>query len=76
VTAEGSGPLALTRLRLIGRAGAGYDEARLRAGLVAAGLLIAGALLLLRRTDWTPVEGDPFAGITLPEDPFADDPPR
>jgi hypothetical protein len=76
VTAESSGPLALTRLRLIGRAGAGYDEARLRAGLVAAGLLIAGALLLLRRTDWTPVEGDPFAGVTLPEDPFADDPPR
>jgi hypothetical protein len=76
VTIDGGAPLAYARLQVIGRAGAGYEEARLRAGLVAAGLLLAGALLLLRRTDWTPVEGDPFAGVILPEDPFADDPPR
>jgi hypothetical protein len=75
VTTDGSGPLALTRLRLIGRGGAGYDDERLRAGLVAAGLLLAGAVVLLRRTDWTPVEGDPFEGVIIPADPFADDPP-
>ena len=30
--------------------------------------------VLLRRTDWTPVGGDPFAGVEIPRDPFADVP--
>lgn len=65
-------PRAFAPLRLIGRSGASYEQWRLRAGLVVAGLLLLVALWLLRRTDWTPVDGDPFAGVTLPEDPFAD----
>jgi len=67
------GPRAFAPLRLIGRAGATYEQGRLRTGLVMAGLLLLVALWLLRRTDWTPVDGDPFAGVVIPDDPFADD---
>lgn len=76
VTVEGGGPRAYAPLAMIGRSGAGYDNGRLRAGLVVAGALLAGALMLLRRTDWTPVGGDPFAGVVLPADPFGDEPDR
>jgi hypothetical protein len=51
---------------------AGYDEQRVAIGFGIAGLLLAVAVVLLRVTDWTPVGGDPFAGIEVPEDPFAD----
>lgn len=72
VIVDGGGPRAYAPLRLIGRGGVTYDDTRLAVGIGAAGLLLLLALALLRRTDWTPVEGDPFAGITIPEDPFAD----
>jgi hypothetical protein len=72
VIVEGGGPRAYAPLRLIGRGGVAYEDARLAAGLGAAGLFLLIALVLVRRTDWTPVEGDPFAGVTIPEDPFAD----
>ena len=72
VTVEEGGPRAYAPLRLIGRAGASYDDRRLGTGLIAAGLLLLVALVLLRRTDWTPVDGDPFAGVQIPEDPFAE----
>lgn len=76
VVVEGGAPRAYAPLTMIGRAGAAYDDGRLRAGLVVAGALLAGALVLLRSTDWTPVGGDPFAGVELPTDPFGDDPDR
>ena len=74
VIVDGGEPRAYAFLRIIGRSGAAYDDPRLRAGLVVAALLLGAALVLLRRTDWTPVGGDPFAGVTVPEDPFADVP--
>lgn len=70
------GPRAFAPVWLIGRSGASYDAERLRVGLAVAAILGLGVLWLLRRTDWTPVDGDPFAGIEIPEDPFADDAPR
>ncbi len=76
VTVEGGGPRAYAPLAMIGRSGAGYEDDRLRSGLVVAGALLAGAFVLLRRTDWTPVGGDPFAGVELPADPFGDEPDR
>jgi hypothetical protein len=72
VIVEEGGPRAFAHLHLIGRSGATYDDARLTVGLTIAGLLLLVALVLLRTTDWTPVGGDPFAGIEVPEDPFAD----
>jgi hypothetical protein len=66
--------LAFARLQLIGRGGATYADGRVRVGLgVAVGLLLIAGWVL-RRTDWTPVDGDPFAGVHLPDDPFADVP--
>jgi hypothetical protein len=49
-----------------------YDTARLRIGVLAAAAFAFAAVLLLWRTDWTPVIADPFAGIELPDDPFAE----
>jgi hypothetical protein len=72
VVVEDGGPRAFARLHLIGRSGAAYDDGRVAVGLGLAGLLLALAIVLLRVTDWTPVGGDPFAGIDVPEDPFAD----
>jgi hypothetical protein len=72
VIVGGGGPRAYAPLALIGRGGVAYDDTRLVTGIGLAGVLLLGALVLLRRTDWTPVEGDPFAGVTLPDDPFAD----
>ena len=72
VVVDGGEPRAYARLRIIGRSGAAYDDPRLRAGLVVAALLVGIAFVLLRRTDWTPVGGDPFAGVEIPRDPFAD----
>jgi hypothetical protein len=72
VIVDGSGPRAYAPLHLIGRGGVAYDDARLVTGMALGGVLLLVALVLLRRTDWTPVEGDPFAGVTLPDDPFAD----
>jgi hypothetical protein len=74
VEAGDSGALAYRHLHLIGRGGASYDDDRVALGLLAAAVLLGIALLVLRRTDWTPVEGDPFAGVVLPEDPFAEGP--
>lgn len=68
------GPRAFRTLHLIGRSGATYQNERLRLGVVAAVVLMLVALALLRRTDWTPVDGDPFAGVVIPRDPFADVP--
>ena len=72
VMVDGGGPRAYAPLRLIGRGGVAYDDTRLAAGVGAASLLLLAAFALLHRTDWTPVVGDPFAGVTLPEDPFAE----
>lgn len=44
---------------------------RVAIGIAAAIALLALAAWLVRRTDWTPVEGDPFAGVVL-SDPFDD----
>ncbi len=44
---------------------------RLSVGLGAAAALLLGAAWLIRRTDWTPVDGDPFADVVL-SDPFDD----
>jgi hypothetical protein len=74
VVVDGGAPRAYAPLRIIGRSGVAYDDPRLRAGLVVAALLVGIALVLLRRTDWTPVGGDPFAGVEIPRDPFADVP--
>ena len=63
---------AFARLYLVGRTGPGYDDARLAIGLAIAGVLLLVALVLLRTTNWTPVDGDPFAGVVIPKDPFAD----
>lgn len=63
-------PVGSTPFSVTGSAGATYDQGRLRAGLLAAALLGATALVLLRRTDWTPVIADPFAGVELDDDPF------
>jgi hypothetical protein len=71
VVVEDGGPRAFAHLRLLGRSGATYDDARLAIGLAIAGLLLLAALVLWRTTDWTPVGGDPFAGVVVPEDPFA-----
>ena len=70
VSVDGSSPVAYQRLRLIGRSGAAYDDDRVLPGLALAGVLLVGALVLIRRTDWTPVGGDPFADVVIPEDPF------
>ena len=75
VSADGSAVLAYRQLRLIGRAGTSYDGDRVRLGLAGAAALLGLALLVLRRTDWTPVEGDPFAGVSIPDDPFAEHEP-
>lgn len=72
VVVGGSGPQAFAPLRLIGRSGADYEDTRVRAGLVVAGLLLLVVVWLLRRTDWAPVDGDPFADVVIPEDPFAE----
>lgn len=72
VTVDGSGPRAYAALRLTGRSGATYDDGRLGTGILLAALLLVIAFVLLRRTDWTPVEGDPFAHVELPDDPFAE----
>jgi hypothetical protein len=50
-----------------------YDDGRLIAGLVAAGVL-APVLVLLGRTDWAPLADDPLAGVLLPSDPFTSTP--
>lgn len=73
VIIDDGGPRAYAPLALIGRAGAAYDDARVRVGLAVAVVLLVGALVLLRRTDWTPVGGDPFAGVELRTDPFGDE---
>jgi hypothetical protein len=72
VAVEGGGPRAYAPVDLLGRAGASYEDRRLRIGLLVAAALAVIALVLLRRTDWTPVEGDPFAHVHLPDDPFDD----
>ena len=41
------------------------------AGLVASAASLVCAGWLVRRTRWTPAEGDPFAGVVL-SDPFDD----
>ena len=69
---EAGGPRALAPIELIGRPGAGYDGGRVRAGVGLAAALGIVALWVLRRTDWTPVEGDPFRDVVIPDDPFAE----
>jgi hypothetical protein len=67
------GPVAFTQLALLGRGGVTYDTTRLAIGVGIAVVLLLVALWLLRHTDWTPVEGDPFAGVEVAEDPFGPD---
>jgi hypothetical protein len=66
------GPRAFAHLLLTGRSGTDYDDGRIALGIAIAGLLLAVAIVLLVLTDWTPVGGDPFAGVEVPRDPFAD----
>lgn len=44
---------------------------RVATGLGVAAVLLLAAGWVLRRTDWTPTEGDPFVGVVL-SDPFDD----
>lgn len=73
VIVDDGGPRAYASLSLVGRDGVLYADGRVRIGLLVAALLLIAGLVLLWRTDWTPVDGDPFAAIVLPDDPFADD---
>lgn len=54
-----------------GPAGPDVPAGRTAGGLAVAGGLLAAAVILVRRTDWTPPLGDPFAGVSLAGDPFA-----
>jgi hypothetical protein len=73
VLAGDTEPVASTPFAVVGRSVAlRYDTARLRIGVLAAVAFAFAAVLLLWRTDWTPVIADPFAGIELPDDPFAE----
>jgi len=74
VVVDDGGPVAFAHLQLIGRSGAAYADGRVQAGLAVAVAFLLLAGWVLKRTDWAPVEGDPFAGVHLPEDPFADVP--
>ena len=58
-------------LRFATPSGSSVPGGRAVGGLVVFGTLLAAALLLVRRTDWTPPGGDPFAGVTWGPDPFA-----
>lgn len=53
-----------------GPAGPDVPAGRTAGGLAVAGGLLAAAVTLVHRTDWTPPLGDPFAGVSLAGDPF------
>lgn len=71
VEVDGVGPLGRESLSLVGRSGAAYAPGRLRAGLAVALGLVVAAMWVLRRTDWTSVDDDPFRGVAVPSDPFS-----
>lgn len=50
------------------RPGAEYDRNRLLAGGGLALLLLGLATALIKRTDWSPIGGDPFAGVEVVKD--------
>jgi hypothetical protein len=52
-----------------------YDDGRRIAGPLAAGVF-APVLVLLGRTDWTPLAEYPLASVLLPSDPFTSAPSR
>ncbi len=51
--------------------GASVPGGRVALGLTLCAALLAAAVLLVRRADWTPPGGDPFANVELGPDPFA-----
>lgn len=58
-------------LRFAPPGGPSVPVERAGAGLTVAALLALAAAVVVRRTDWTPAGGDPFAGVSLGGDPFA-----
>jgi len=52
-----------------------YDDGRRIAVPLAAGVF-APVLVLLGRTDWTPLAAYPLASVLLPSDPFTSAPSR
>lgn len=56
-------------LSFAGLSDAEPSRRRAAAGLAAAGAMLLAAVWIARRTDWAPVEGDPFDGVVL-TDPF------
>lgn len=62
----GGGQLApVATLTLAGTAGADPPRGRVVGGLAVAVVAAAAGAVLLRRSDWSPIDGDPFAGIEL-----------
>ncbi|MEJ7582586.1 MAG: hypothetical protein WKF43_00590 [Acidimicrobiales bacterium] len=64
-TDDGAVQLGLSRLSISGRPGAAYDSRRLLSGLLVAAALALLGWGLVKSTDWTAVEGDPFEGIEI-----------
>lgn len=70
--AAGPSPLTYAELAFASPPGPDLDRRRVGAGLAAAAGLVLGAIVLVRRCDWSPPGGDPFLGIDLAHhDPFA-----
>jgi Neocarzinostatin family len=67
-SAEGAVQWSLASLSIAGRPGVRYEGRRLLSGLLVAAALAVLAAALVRQTDWTPVEGDPFADLDPPQD--------
>lgn len=63
ISEDGTTQLGLARLAITGRPGADYDRTRLLSGMFLTAALLLIAVVLIRRTDWMAVEGNPFAGI-------------
>jgi hypothetical protein len=61
----GSQWAAVARLALAGTAGADPPRNRVVTGWVVAAAASVAGVVLVRRTDWAPAGGDPFAGISV-----------
>ena len=71
VAVDGAPP-AYAELAFASPPGPDLGGGQLAGGLAAAGALFVAAVVLVRRTDWTNPDGDPFAGIDVGhDDPFA-----
>lgn len=65
-------PPAYAELDFASPPGPDLGRGQLAGGLAAAGALFVAAMVLIRRTDWTNPDGDPFTGIDVShDDPFA-----